>query len=180
MTAAVAKPRIAPPGAARALHELFDNLSALQATLRALLDAAETKLAAMRRADNAALHAGAAREHGLLEQVLRLDRERGAILARAAQELRRPDLAAATLGELAAALDEPEKSRFLAKNAALKDLAATLKKKNDLAGRVARNLQCHIRAIFADIAKVAQTPTGYGPAGRTATDARRVCLDAVG
>jgi hypothetical protein len=161
-------------------RELSENLGALQQRLQQLLTIAENKLQAMRHADDAALHGCAAQEQQQLEAVLALERQRKAILARLAQQLQTGSLLGVPLSEITEKIPEPAASALRARNAALQAVAAKLRHKNEVAARVAHQLQSHIRAVFAELAKANQESVVYGPQGQhSATNTRR-CLDAVG
>jgi hypothetical protein len=162
------------------LREVVRHLSDLHAALTQLTDLAGEKLAAMRAADADALTRCAAREAELLQAVLKADEQRPALLARLAQSLRRPQLQAAKLTEIADHLPEPAASALRARGLALREIAGQLQRKNRLAAVVAHNLQGHLRGIFAEVAKAAQQSVVYGPAGRHYGTGPRCWVDAVG
>jgi hypothetical protein len=161
-------------------RELNENLAALHSLLRQLLEQAEEKLAAIRAADSVRMQLCAARETDLLAEVGRVEQQRGAILARAAQGL--PDSGAAPLGlgAVARRVPEPLASVFRARTLALERAARELQKKNELVARVAQHLQSHIRAIFAALAKANQESVVYSPKGQHEQRNVRFWLDAVG
>ncbi len=165
------------PGVVRALDE---NLATLAALLRALLALSEDKLGALRRADTAALQHCAGREVELLEEVYALERTRQAILARAAQLLPAIAGGAPRLRDLLGALPEPLASVLRARNAGLQELAGKLRQQNQLAARVAQNLQHHIRAVFAELARATQESMVYNPKGQPEQTRLHSCVDAVG
>jgi hypothetical protein len=84
------------------------------------------------------------------------------------------------LKDIAARLPEPLASSLRARSTVLQTSAAELQRKNRLAGRVAQNLQSHIRGIFADVAAAAQESLVYGPQGQHETGRPRCWVDAVG
>lgn len=161
-------------------RELAENLDALRDLLKQLLDLSGDKLAAIRGADHAALQRCAAREGGLLEEVRRVEQQRAAILARAAQHLLLPPSATQRVGALADHFPAPGATLLRAKNAALRQVAAQLQQKNSLVAAVAQNLQTHLRAIFADVARAAQETVVYGPKGQPEARNTRSWVDAVG
>ena len=165
---------------AGAARELGQQLASLHAALKSLAELATTKLAAMRRADTAELERCAAREEALLREVVCSEQGRRALLARVAQELQYPEPARASLTDLTERLPEPLASSFRARNAALRETALELQRKNRLAAGVAHNLQSHLRGVFAEVAGIAQQPVGYGPQGQQAVGRPRCWVDAVG
>ncbi len=171
-------PRLALP--ARDLHELGQHLSSLQATLTSLSDLTDEKLAGLKAADTAVLHRCAAREADLLRQVFKDEQNRNAVLARLAQALQCTAPSPPRLAEIADRIPEPLASSLRARNAALKAVASELRRKNGLAAKVARNLQNHIRGIFADVASASQESLGYGPKGQHETSDSRSWVDAIG
>lgn len=169
-----------PSGTAAAVAVLVEYLATLQPRLQALLALAEEKLAALRKADTAALRCCAAREEPLVREVLTQEARRPAILAAVAQALRRPELRNAGLAALAARLPQALAAPLLARHLGLQTVAAQLQRKNRIAAAVARNLQGHIREVFAAVAKCTQEPAGYSAGGNQARSAALVLLDAVG
>ena len=161
-------------------RELNDNLAALQGLLKRLLEMAGDKLTAIRAADADELQGCTALETDLLEQVKRVGQERAAVLARAAQCVPVADPKTIRLSELAGHWPEPFSSVFRARNEALRKLAADLQEKNRLVASVARHLQSHIRAVFAELAKVNQESVVYGPKGQHYQRNVRSWVDAVG
>lgn len=175
-------PRIVPPPPGRndPFADLLAYLADMHADLKDLADLSGTKLAALRQADTVTLQACAAREEELLKRVLLAERRRDALLARAAQHLHCPELATRGLSALEKHLAEPQTSILRARRAALRDVAADLQRKNQVAAAVARHLQEHIRGIFADVAKVTQESLVYGARGQPETSTARCWVDAVG
>jgi hypothetical protein len=145
---------------------LGQHLAELHAALKQLADLADRKLAAMRIADTEALQDCAVREGDLLREMFRGEQRRNAVLASLAQGLHLAEPQRARLMEIADRLPEPLASSIRARGVALRDLAARLQRKNRLAAGVARNLQSHIRGIFAAMAGAAQESQVYGPQGR--------------
>ena len=167
-------------GAMAAARELNDGLGGLHELLKQLVELADQKLAGMRAADTAALQACAAREAEVLEELARSDQERQATLARLAQALQIPKSARGCLSEITARIPEPLASALRARRLALREIAAQLQRKNKLAAGVAHNLQAHIRAVFAEVAKANQESVVYGPQGRHEQAGVLSWLDAVG
>jgi chromosome segregation ATPase len=165
---------------APAIQELMARLAELHAALQRLSQLATDKLAAMSRADAVALQDCAAREEEVLREVFRSEPRRKAALARVAQGLPDPAPAQIRLKDIAAQLSEPLASSLRARSTALQASAKELQRKNRLAGRVAHNLQSHIRGVFADVATAAQESAVYGPHGQHATGRPRQWVDAVG
>jgi len=163
-----------------AAHELLEELARLQTTLETLVVMAGDKLAAMRQANAAALHQCAAREGELLQALFRDEPRRKATLARAAQGLRAAGPPAGWLTQIADGLPEPLGSRLRARAAGLRELAAELQRKNNLVASVARQLQSHIRGVFAELAGAAQELTVYGPRGQQERSHPHCWVDAVG
>lgn len=170
----------AAAGLAQAARELNENLAALQALLRELVDQASQKLTAMRTVDVDGLTSSAAREGELLAQVQRVAQQREAILARAAQDM--PDAAGPVypLSRLLEKIPEPYSSALRARNAALQRVAADLQEKNATVAAVAQSLQSHIRAVFTELAKVNVETVIYGPKGQHEPKPVRTWIDAVG
>ncbi len=142
-----------------AIRDLGARLAELQTALEKLTELATDKLAALSRADAAALQDCAAREEEILREVFRSEPRREAALARVAQSLHGAMSSPIKLKDVAARLPEPFASSLRARSTALQASAAELQRKNRLAGRVAQDLQSHIRGIFAD----AQESPVYGP-----------------
>jgi flagellar biosynthesis/type III secretory pathway chaperone len=176
------EPSISSSGPTRrgSASELSDNLGALHALLKQLAAQADAKLAALRAADAKALQACATNETELLQQLARNAQERQAILARLAQHLPQPLRPEIPLSELIEEFPEPQASILRARSVALRESAAQLQEKNGLAARVAHRLQTHIRAVFAELAKVNQESVVYGPKGQHEQAGLRSGLDAVG
>ena len=165
---------------ARDLHDLGQHLRGLHAALTDLSNLTDEKLAGMKSADTAALHRCAAREADLLRQVFNDEHNRNAVLARLAQALQCGARTPPRLSEIADRLPEPLASSLRARNAALKVVAGELKRKNGLAAKVARNLQNHIRGVFAEVASASQESLGYGPKGQHETSDSLSWVDAIG
>ncbi len=178
-TAAAASP-IPSPSPADALRDLLAQLNEFHVRLLALLSVATDKLAALRRADAAALLQCAAREEALLRETLGREQQHKILLARFAQGLRWTGSGPPTLTEIAARLPAPENAVLRAQNAALRHTAAELQQKNRLAAEVARRLQMHLRGIFADLAGATDTPAVYGPRGQAQSGSPRRWINALG
>ena len=160
---------------------VLDCCQQMHVDLRELLTVADTKLDALRSADTTTLARCARDEARLLERVFNGEKRRTAAVAQLAQSLHDPRGVGAPLTELVARAPEPLGSRLRAKTAGLRHTAAALKKKNDLNARVAHDLQCHIRAIFAELGKAQQETVGYGRGGKQeAAFKPRMMLDATG
>lgn len=169
-----------PAPAAAAVADLNTCLAELQGFLRRLADLAGEKLAAVRRADSRALQDLALTEQELVKQVLSAERERAAVLARVAQGLPNASHRPPTLTDIAAQVPEPAGSALRARGLALRATATELQQKNRVLASVARNLQEHVRGIFAAWAKSTQEALGYGASGQPAASACRSWVDAVG
>ena len=163
-----------------AVHDLVARLGELHAALQQLTQLATDKLAAMSRADAAALQDCASREEEILRAVFRSEAQRKATLARVAQGLLGQAPAQTRLKDIAKHLPDALASSLRARSAALQASAAELQRKNRLAGRVAHNLQSHIRGVFADVTAAAQESPVYGPQGQHATGRPRQWVDAIG
>lgn len=161
-------------------QELLDELARWQTALEALLQVAGDKLAALRQADTAALHDCAAREGELLQTLFRDGPRRQAALARAAQGLHAAGPPTGWLTQVAERAPEPWASRLRARAAGLRESAGELQRKNQLVAHVARQLQSHIRGVFAELAGAAQETTVYGPQGQQERSHPRCWVDAVG
>ncbi|MEW6250007.1 MAG: flagellar export chaperone FlgN [Planctomycetota bacterium] len=161
------------------VRDALAQLAELQSALQQLGAMAGEKLAAMRRADAAALQDLAAREAPLLTELFRRESVRKATLARLAQTLQCAAAGRAVLTEIAARVRAPLRSCLQARMAALQSAAAELQRKNRLAAAVAQNLQAHVHGIFAAVAGSAPAPV-YGPRGQQAAGAGRRWVDAVG
>jgi flagellar biosynthesis/type III secretory pathway chaperone len=159
---------------------LLTTLHALHELLKQLLELASRKLVAMRAADTEALQNCATEERDVLRTLFAREQQRDAVLARLAQSLPNHDGQPVALSELAGVLPEPLSSRLRAKSLGLRQTADALRAKNQLVARVARNLHAHIRAVFADMAKVNQEAVGYGPNGKQEQRNRQTWIDAVG
>ena len=175
-----AGPSIIQAADALGAQELLDALAALQRTTTQLVEIAEAKLVAARHADAAGLTALATRERLLLQQYAMDEQKRRAAVTQLAQGLRRPHLGAAPLRELLGYLPGSATSAVTARAAGLRRQLEQLQQKNALFAAVARGLQEHIRAIFADVAKVQQESIAYGPNGRHAVSGTRSWVEAVG
>jgi flagellar biosynthesis/type III secretory pathway chaperone len=163
-----------------AISDLAARLTELHAALEQLASVAADKLAALSRADAAALQDCAAREEEILREVFRGEPRRRAALARVAQSLHIQASQPMRLKDLVARLPEPQAASLRARSTVLQASAAELQRKNRLAGRVAQNLQSHIRGIFADVAMAAQESLVYGPQGQHETGRPRCWVDAIG
>jgi flagellar biosynthesis/type III secretory pathway chaperone len=182
MTARATVHKLAPQAleAEPAARALLAALGTLHGLLKQLVEVAGQKLTALRRADSPGLNECTKRELALLQQVYQAEQERNATVARLAQALQCPELRAGPLRLLVARVAEPLHSHLQAKMAGLREVAAALRQKNEVAGRVAHDLQVHIRGIFAELAKAQQETVGYGPAGQQRATAARVMVDALG
>ena len=169
-----------PATLALAVRELDQHLAQWQAALTQLAGLGTEKLAALRRADTAALQTCAGCEEELLKGLFRGQQRREAALARVAQSLHCPQSPCVRLKDIVDRLPEPLASSLRARSVALREIAAELQRKNRLAAGVARNLQAHIRGIFADVATAAQEAVVYGPQGQHETGRPRCWVDAVG
>jgi len=155
-------------------------LGQLFALLSGLVEVAERKLAALRRAQVAELEECTAREGELLQQVRQTEQQRRAVLARFAQRLPDGQQAAPNLQELAVGLPEPISSSLRARSAGVRHVATVLQEKNRLAARVAHDLQSHLHGIFADLRKVNSETVVYGAQGEHKHTRVRSLVDAVG
>lgn len=162
------------------VDELLHYLGTLHASLKNLVTLANEKLAALRRADAAALVDCATREGVLVRDVLLGEQQRDALLARVAQRLPAEAGEVTTVSALAACLPEPVSSSLRARGAALRAVATELQRKNRVVAAVAQNLQAHIRGIFAELAKATQETLVYGAKGQPEASSTRCCVDAVG
>lgn len=169
--------------------KLCEALAETQRQTRALLDLAERKLVALRRADAAELNQCAREEASLVEEAQRTGCARKTVIARLAQRLRAPRLRNGSLAEIAARLPEPFSSSLKARSVPLRELAVALEEKNQLIARVARNLHQHIRAVFDALAQPEDEAAAYGPTGERpvanrsqsgANRPRKTWVDAVG
>lgn len=163
-----------------ASRHLLDHLALTQAHLRDLVETAREKLAAMRRADASGLQQIASREAAQLEAFLLHERGRAIVVAQLAQTLRQPELMRGTLHTICELIPEPMRSGVVARKHALADLAEQLRRDNAFASRVARDLQGHIRAVYAAMTEACRQTFGYGPAGHERHVSREACVDAVG
>jgi ABC-type transporter Mla subunit MlaD len=161
------------------LRDLGQQLGELHGRLKQLTEIAGAKLAALRRADTAALTQCAADEESLLRQNLGGEPQHKALLARVAQALRHPQPQRATLMEVAERCPEPATSVLRARSEALRQTATELRRKNALVAEVARKLQMHLRGVVADLAGVSPDAALYGPHGEQAGGRIRRYLDAV-
>lgn len=159
---------------------LLEQLAKLQGLLKELLDLGHEKLSLLRTANSDGLHACAARESRLLEQVFRSDQQRHAVLARVAQGLRLSNAAPASLSKIADAAPEPLSSSIRARMRPLAEISSELQRINRVASIVARDLQGHIRGVFAALAETGRERVGYGPQGRQSHLKKDAWLDAVG
>ena len=172
--------RLSPGALLEPLQELQGYLEELHRLLKALTEQSRQKLDFLRAADTNGLQSCAAREGELLQEVFHAAQGRGAVLARLAQALHLPDVRAVRLGQICDRLPEPYASALRARIAALERSAAELQQRNKLAATVAHNLQCHIRGVFAELAKATQERTGYGPQGTPESNNPQCWVDAVG
>lgn len=179
-TPAAVKTPLGTSGLAPLLRELGECLTALHAALKSLSELAAEKLAGLRAADTAALERCAKREEEVLREVFRGEQRRKAVLARVAQGLHLAEPARARLTEVAERLPEPLASSLRARNAALRATVGELQRKNQLAARVAQNLQSHIRGVFAEVARAAQESLVYGPQGQHEVGRPRSWVEAIG
>lgn len=159
---------------------LLEELVSHQDALRGLLGMSERKLESLRRADTIALHTISQEETEAVDAIASLDARRNAVLARLAQLV--PDTVPQRprLSEIAAVVPEPFSSQILAKTLGLRDLAEKLQRKNRLAAAVARGLQDHIRAVFAEAASANCEAVAYGRNGKADERVNRNWVDAVG
>jgi len=162
------------------LAELLTSLNDWLAQLRQLVALSQRKLAALRTADTPALEQLAGEEGERVRELLAAGTARAAVLARVAQSLPGGPPARLTLGTLAERLDEPAASVLRAKSVALREAATELQRKNAVVAQVARNLQGHIRGVFAELAKATQESVVYGAGGQPEASGRRCWVDAVG
>lgn len=165
---------------ANAAQDICDCFTELYAGMAELAELAERKLAAVRRADAAALVACTSAEAVRLHGVAQLDRKRAAALAALAQQLHDPALARARLEEIAKKLPPPFSAKLQAKSAGLRLVAEKLQEKNRVFASVARNLQSHVRAVLNDLTGAATGGPAYGRDGKMETTAGRCLVDALG
>jgi hypothetical protein len=167
----------ADPGS---VDELLQYLQTLHTLLKKLEELANEKLAALRKADSAALVDCAAREGVLIRDVLFGQQQRDALLARVAQRLPADAGEVTTVSALAQHFSEPISSSLRARGAALRAVAIELRRKNNVVSEVARNLQAHIHGIFTDVANASQETLVYGAKGNPEKSRTRFCVDATG
>ncbi|MGE0481724.1 MAG: flagellar export chaperone FlgN [Phycisphaerae bacterium] len=165
---------------ASAAQDICECFTELYTGMTELADLAEQKLAAVRRADTAALAACTSAEAERLNGVARLDQRRAAALAALAQQLHDPTLARARLEEIAKKLPVPFSARLQAKSTGLRQIAERLQEKNRVFAGVARNLQSHVRAVLNDLTGAAAGGPAYGRDGKMETAAGRCLVDALG
>ena len=141
------------------------QLTALHTVLKQLAELAGTKLAAMRRADSAALQQCATQEEALLRILFRSEQARNAALAQLAPSLLIPPATPLQLTVIAEHLPEPLASALRARGRALQEVGTDLQLRNKLAAVVAQNMQAHLRVIFAAVAGATQESLVYVPQG---------------
>jgi len=174
------EPRDGRDALASACDALLEVLAEHHKSLRTLLALCDRKLAALRAADTAGLHALADEEASAVEAIAARDARREAVLARLAQLVPAAAARPPRLAALAAALPEPFSSRILAKSMGLRELAEKLQRKNGIAAAVARGLQTHIRAVFAEASSANCETVAYGRDGKADERVNRNWVDAVG
>ena len=177
---ALATHAAAPQVAAVRCASWHEQLAGLHTLMKQLAELAGEKLAAMRRADTAALDRCTAREAELVKTVFGSEARRKALLARVAQSLHLPEPDAASWARSRNVCRSRSASALRARNAALREIAAELQQKNRLAAKVAQNLQSHIRGVFAELATAAQETPVYGPRGQHEGRRPRCWVEAVG
>lgn len=169
-----------PSGVAAIAARLMALLDELYRHVDRLQDLADRKLDALRAADAATLQKCSVEEARQLEALFRQEGQRDAVLARLAQSLHAADGRRCPLRELVREIPEPYASQITAKTVGLRVLSESLKRKNDLAARVARGLHTHIRSVFAAVAEANQETVVYGSDGRHEPRNRDGWVDAVG
>ncbi len=161
-------------------RELLENLAAHQAQLKGLLDTAGAKMRAIRTADATGLNTCTAREARLLEEILRTEQQRRAVLARLAQSMPQANVKSLTLGEISGFFPEPICSAIRARMRAMAEIAKELRERNRVAEIVARDLQRHVREIFAAMCGAGRRSATYGPNGDRPRSTTEALWDAVG
>lgn len=159
------------------LVTLLGDLAALQEELAVVLDA---KLAAMRRADVAAMHSASAREGHLMGQAARLDAARHATVARVAAALGLPRGEPVTLTAVAARVDGAPRAALHVAGARLRDAMLRVAERNRVVSMVSGEMLAHFRSVFAAMARRPESPAEYTPRGGAAHGAECMALDAVG
>lgn len=155
-------------------------LGELLAVARGLIGLADAKLDALRRADTAALSSVARDEARELAGFFRCEERVSATLAEGAQSPRESGNGSRRVSELASDAPEPARSRILAICEGLRAAMKNLQEKNRRAADVARGLHSHIRAIFADVAKLSEESASYVAPGTRRQTPTRHWVDAVG
>jgi hypothetical protein len=147
-----------------------------------LAEAIQSRLAAMRRADVAALADFAVREQNLVRQLQELEGTRRSLVVRMAEELDLPGrgVRAPTVSQIAARLPEPSRSRLLREADSLKLAALRAARNNRLAGVVSREVLGHLHGVLGSIRPPEEGPFAYaGDGARVAPSPPRI-FEAVG
>lgn len=163
----------------RDLVRLMDDMRELYGQLFTCID---SRLAAMKRADWEAMHAGGERSRSITVRLAERDGLRRQLLDAIGRELGLPPSAGRTLtvSDLAARISPDEASALQAAANRLRPVMAGVGQANRVAGFVARGILEHLRWVFEAVVPRTEHSGGYGGDGAAAAPSNAILFETLG
>ena len=163
----------------RDLVRLFGGLHDLQDKL---LQAVQSKIEAMKRADIQAMRQFAEREQALITRQQEREGFRCQLMDRIGGELGLPGGAGRSLSisQLASRLAEPQCTVLQDAAGKVRERALKVAQTNRVAGVVAREITNHLKWVFASVRPEGDSPVGYAGDGALVTASSTKILETVG
>ncbi|MFQ5592073.1 MAG: flagellar export chaperone FlgN [Phycisphaerae bacterium] len=163
----------------RDLLELLTRLQQMHVDLSVLID---RKVDAMRRNDLDTLRDTLAQEAVLVHAIQEREGMRRQLLDTIGEKMGWPAQTARALSmsQLASRIARSQRERLLAVGKKLREAVSRVARANRLAGCVAREINDHLRWVFASVKPYQSEPAGYTGAGKPLACSELTILDAVG
>jgi len=149
---------------AREVAHLLERLTREHARLLALC---ERRKHALARADVRGIRAAVIEESEVVQAIASMEREREALVERAAARfgIERDADRPLTLTAIAATFEEPERARLTGLAAGLRSLIERIRKENAAVREAADSLASHMRGLIQTVEHKLSTSGAYGPSG---------------
>ncbi|MEK6798158.1 MAG: flagellar protein FlgN [Planctomycetota bacterium] len=171
--------RVRGPSRLPDLIRLFGHLAGLQDELFELID---RKIAAMRRADVAAMQECAAREQSLVQRLQEREGLRRQLTDLVGEELALPPGAARclTVSRLAGRLGDQERRNLNDAAGKLRSAVLKVQQAHRVAGMICREITRHLAWVFAAVRPGEPAGPSYSPAGMVASRSGACLFETIG
>lgn len=147
---------------ARGLERILGDLSEQYSRLHSL---AQARLAAMRRADPAALGACISQENLAVQEIVEVEKRRVRIVGELASMLGSGKGVGTPMGWIAERIDGPIGERLTTKAQNLRNVMETVRRLNEVGAVVAERLSRHMEGLWAQVAATLNHSKTYGRMG---------------